>query len=116
MIGGEEVIMPNLALFVRLEAKPGKEAEVARFLRDAQPIVAGEPGTPVWFAIQLGPSSFGIFDGFADEAGRQAHLGGKVAQALKAKAGELLAAPPSIEKCDVLAYKLPAGAKAAAAA
>jgi quinol monooxygenase YgiN len=98
--------MVKLALWVRLEAKPGKEAEVDNFLRGGLTLVQQEPGTRVWFAIRLGPSTFGIFDAFEDEAGRQAHLSGQVAAALKAKASELFAQPPSIEKIDVLAAKL----------
>lgn len=101
--------MVKVALFVRLEAKPGKEAEVADFLRSGLPLVQQEPATTAWFGIQLGPSTFGIFDAFPDEAGRQAHLSGKVAAALMAKAADLLAQPPSIERVDVLAAKLPAG-------
>jgi len=99
--------MVKVALFVRLEAKPGKEAEVERFLKDGLPIVEGEPATIAWFGIRLGPSTFGIFDAFPDEAGRQAHLSGQVAAALMAKASELLAKPPEIERVDVLAAKLP---------
>ena len=100
--------MVKAALFVRLEAKPGKEKEVENFLLSGLPIVQVEPATTAWFGIRLGPSTFGIFDAFPDEAGRQAHLSGQVAAALMAKAGELLAQPPSIEKVDVLAAKLPA--------
>jgi quinol monooxygenase YgiN len=100
-------MMVSLALYVRLEAKPGKEAEVERFLKSALPIVEAEPATPVWFAIRMGPSTFGIFDAFPDEAGRQAHLSGKVAAALMEKAPELLSKPPQIDKVDVLATKLP---------
>lgn len=99
--------MVKTALFVRLEAKPGKEAAVAKFLEGGLPLVAEEPATIAWFGIRLGPSTFGIFDAFPDEAGRDAHLNGRVAAALMANAGELLAAPPSIEKADVLAAKLP---------
>jgi quinol monooxygenase YgiN len=99
--------MVKVALFVRLEAKPGKEKEVESFLLSGLPIVQAEPSTTVWFGLRLGPSTFGIFDAFPDESGRQAHLSGRVAAALMAKAGELLAAPPSIEKVDVLAAKLP---------
>ena len=99
--------MVKVALFVRLEAKPGKEAAVERFLLDGLPVVLEEPATIAWFGIRLGPSTFGIFDAFPDEAGRQAHLTGRVAAALMAKAGELLAEPPVIEKVDVLAAKLP---------
>jgi quinol monooxygenase YgiN len=84
--------MVNTALWVRLEAKAGKEQE---------------PATTAWFALQLNPTTFGIFDAFPDEAGRDAHLAGKVAEALMAKAGELFASPPQIVKVDVLASKLP---------
>jgi quinol monooxygenase YgiN len=99
--------MVNVALLVRLEAKPGKEAEVESFLRGGLSLVRMEPATITWFAIRLGPSTFGIFDTFPDEAGRQAHLSGKVAAALMAKASELLTQPPVIEKVDILAAKLP---------
>ncbi|MGP6429368.1 putative quinol monooxygenase [Pseudomonas paraglycinae] len=99
--------MVKVALFVRLEAKPGKEKEVERFLLSGLPLVEEEPGTTAWFGIRLGPSTFGIFDAFPDEAGRQAHLSGKVAAALMANAAELFAEPLSIEKVDVLAAKLP---------
>jgi quinol monooxygenase YgiN len=99
--------MSKLALYVPLEAKPGKEKEVAEFLKSALPLVDAEPGTVSWFAIQNGPSSFAIFDTFDDENGRNAHLSGKVAAALMAKAGELLAKPPAIHKIDILADKLP---------
>ena len=99
--------MVKLALFVRLEAKRGKEADVEKFLRGGLSVVQEEPATVAWFAIRLGPSTFGIFDAFPDEAGRQAHLSGRVAAALMAKAPDLLAQPPAIEKVDVLAAKLP---------
>lgn len=97
----------KLALYVRLEAKPGKEQEVADFLRSGLPLVEEEPATVAWFGLQLGPATFGIFDAFPDEAGRQAHLSGKVAAALMAKAADLFSQPPSIEKVEVLAAKLP---------
>ena len=99
--------MVKVALFVRLEAKPGKEKEVERFLLSGLPLVEEEPATTAWFGIRLGPSTFGIFDAFPDDAGRQAHLSGKVAAALMANAAELFAELPSIEKVDVLAAKLP---------
>ena len=99
--------MVNVALYVQLEAKPGKEAEVETFLRSGLPIVEDEPATIAWFGLRLGPSTFGIFDAFPDEAGRQAHLTGRVAAALMANASELLANPPLIQKVDVLAAKLP---------
>ena len=100
--------MVKTALFVRLEAKPGKEADVESFLRGGLPVVQQEPATTAWFALRLGPSTFGIFDAFPDESGRQAHLSGQVAAALMAKASELFSKPPVIEKVDVLAVKLPA--------
>jgi quinol monooxygenase YgiN len=99
--------MSKLALYVPLQAKPGKEKEVAEFLKSALPLVEAEPGTISWFAIQEDTSSFAIFDTFDDEAGRNAHLNGRVAAALMAKAEELLAKPPSIHKIDILADKLP---------
>jgi quinol monooxygenase YgiN len=93
------------ALLVRLEAKPGQEAAVDSFLRSGLALVQQEPATTAWFAIRMGPSTFGIFDAFPDEAGRKAHLAGRVAEALMAKASELLSKPPSIEQVDVLAAK-----------
>ena len=98
--------MVHVALLARLEAKPGKEHEVAELLKSALPLANAEPGTTVWFALKLGPTTFGIFDAFADEAGRQAHLSGRIAAALMAKAPELLAQPPTIEPVDILAAKL----------
>jgi quinol monooxygenase YgiN/catechol 2,3-dioxygenase-like lactoylglutathione lyase family enzyme len=95
------------ALFVRLEAKPGKEKELAQFLEAGLGMAQQEGTTPVFFALQLGPSTFGIFDAFTDEAGRQAHLNGPIAQALGANAPKLLAQAPSIERIDVLGVKLP---------
>ena len=99
--------MVKVALLVRLEAKPGKEAAVEEFLRAGLPIVQDEPATTAWFGLRLGPRTFGIFDAFPDETGREAHLSGRVAAALMAKAPELFAKPPAIEKVDVLAAKLP---------
>ncbi len=99
--------MVAVALLVRLEAKPGKEADVESFLKSGLPIVQDEPATTAWFAIRMGRSTFGIFDAFPNDAGRQAHLSGRVAAALMAKASDLLSKPPAIEKVDVLAVKLP---------
>jgi len=99
--------MVTVALYVRLEAKPGKEAEVESFLNSGLALVQEEPETTAWFAIRMGPSTFGIFDAFANESGRQAHLEGKVAAALMEKASDLLAQPPDIKKVQVLAAKLP---------
>ena len=98
----------KVALLVRLEAKPGREADVENFLRGGLPLVQAEPATTAWFGIRLGPSTFGIFDAFPDEAGRNAHLSGRVAAALMENASERLAQPPTIERLDVLAAKLPA--------
>ena len=95
--------MEKYAIWAMLQAKPGKEAAVAEFLKSAVPLVQNEPETTNWYALQLGPASFGIFDTFATESGRDAHLAGKVAAALMAKAPELLAEPPKIHKIDVLA-------------
>ena len=94
-------------LLARLQARPGKEREVASLLAAGVRIVEDEPGTPIWFGIQLAPGTFGIFDAFASEPARQAHLEGRLAQALMAQAPDLLAVPPSIEPVDVLASKLP---------
>ena len=100
--------MVTVALWVPLEAKPGKEEEVAAFLASAQELVEQEPDTTAWFAVKLGPSSFGIFDVFPDDSGRRAHLSGKVAEALMAQAEDLFAKPPEIMSIDVIASKLPA--------
>src|ERR1700759_3169863 len=101
--------MTKFALYVPLEAKRGKEKEVADFLRSAVPLVNAEPGTISWYAIQEGPSSFAIFDTFDDETGRDAHLNGKVAAALmeKIKAGDMFAKTPEIYKLNIIADKLP---------
>ena len=108
--------MVTVGLLVRLAARPGKELELERFLRSALPLVENEPGTPAWFALKLGPSSFGIFDAFPDESARQEHLRGGVATALMARAADLLAAPPNIEYVDTFAAKLPRAAHAGQAA
>jgi quinol monooxygenase YgiN len=97
----------KVALFVRLEAKPGKENDVVAFLKQGLALANQESTTPLWFALRLGPTTFAIFDSFADEAGRQRHLNGPIAQALMAQAPVLLAAPPVIEPLEVLGAKLP---------
>jgi quinol monooxygenase YgiN len=97
--------MVKFALFARLEAKPGKEAAVAKFLEAGLALANQEATTPIWFALRLSPTTFGVFDAFYDEGGRQAHLNGPIAQALMAQAPELLAAPPAIERIDVLGSK-----------
>ena len=99
--------MVNVGLLVTLEAKEGQEDEVQSFLEGGLDLVNEEPATVAWFAIRMGPSTFGIFDAFPDDSGRDAHLNGKVAEALMARADELFSQAPSIEKVDVLAAKLP---------
>src|SRR3984885_16246950 len=99
--------MVKVALVVRLVAKSGKEEEGAKFFAGAQPLAQGEAFTPAWFALRTEPSVFYIVDAFASDADRGKHLGGEIAKALMAKAPELLAQPPKIEKADVLGFKLP---------
>ena len=99
--------MLKLALFVRMEAKPGKESDVMAFLEAGLAHANRETTTPLWFALRLGPTTFAVFDAFTDESGRQAHLDGPIAQALMANAPELLAEPPVIGRIDVLGAKLP---------
>lgn len=106
--------MVSKGLLVRLEAKAGKDDDVEEFLRAAVPLVRQETGTVAWFALRFGRSEYGIFDAFPDDAGRDAHLNGEIAKALMARAAELLDKPPSIQKLDVLANKLPASAPATA--
>jgi quinol monooxygenase YgiN len=97
--------MVKRALAVKLVAKPGKEAEVEAFLNAGLELVNDEPLTVTWYAVKFNDSTFGIFDTFDGEEGRDAHLNGKVAEALMAKAGELFTEPPQIDKADVLASK-----------
>lgn len=99
--------MLKLSLFVRLEAKPGKEEDVAAFLMQGLELAKQEKTTPLWFALRLGPTTFGVFDSFHDEAGRQNHLNGPIRKALMAQASTLLATPPVIEQIEVLGAKLP---------
>ena len=94
-------------LLVRLEAQPGKDDDVEEFLRSALPAVSEEPDTVAWFAVRFGPHEYGIVDFFPDDAGRQAHLNGLVAQALGRRGGELFEKPPEIINLDGLASKLP---------
>jgi quinol monooxygenase YgiN len=100
------VAMVTVGVLARLEAKPGKEEEVASFLAGALPLAQQEDETTAWFATRLGPSTFGIFDVFPDESGREAHLAGPIATALMQNADELLSEPPTIERIDILASKL----------
>ncbi len=97
--------MVKFALFARLEAKAGKEETVAEFLKSALTMAEDEVKTISWYALRLGPSTFGIFDTFNDEEGREAHLKGEIAAALMKHAGDLLATPPTIEKAELLAVK-----------
>src|SRR5215831_17309688 len=99
--------MLSLGLFVRLEAKPGKEKDVAAFLKQGLQMANQEPTTLTWFSVGVGTSTIAVFDTFADEAGRETHLNGPIAQALMANAPDLLSAPPSIEKTEILGVKLP---------
>jgi quinol monooxygenase YgiN len=99
--------MYRVALFVRLEAKAGRENDVAKFLETGLALANQEVRTPIWFALRLGPTIFGVFDAFTDESGRQAHLNGPIAKALMAQAPDLLVKPPAIERIDVLGTKLP---------
>jgi len=99
--------MVSVGLFIRLPAKPGKEQEVADFLISAMPIIQQEHDTTALFMIRLSPAEFGIVNAFPNEAGRQAHMTGAAAEALFARAGELLSAPPTVEPVDILAAKLP---------
>ena len=97
--------MVKLSLLVRLEAKPGKEKELEDLLTSALPMAQNEPGTIHWFALRIGPSTYGIFDTFEKEEGRQAHLNGPIAAALVARVPDLLSQPPVIEQVELLAVK-----------
>ena len=97
--------MEKFALLARVEAKPGKEEDVLNFLKSALPLAEAEEGTVRWYALQLGPSTFGIFDTFETEDARKAHLGGEIAKALMANASELLSKDPVIEQVALLAVK-----------
>jgi quinol monooxygenase YgiN len=97
--------MVKYGLLATLEAKPGKEAEVAALLSGALPLAQAEQDTRNWYAFRSGPTTFGIYDTFDDERGREAHLRGQIAQALMDNADRLLARPPRIDKVDLLAAK-----------
>ena len=98
--------MLTVGLFARLEAKPGKEEDVVAFLKQGLQLANQETTTPLWFALRLGPTTFAVFDSFHDEAGRQAHLNGAIAQALMANAPTLLATAPAIERLEILGAKV----------
>jgi quinol monooxygenase YgiN len=102
--------MVTVGLYVRLEARAGHEMDVENLLKEALQLVDEEPQTVAWYALRLGPSTFGIFDAFPDESGREEHLNGRVAQALNARADQILADPPKIERADILAAKVPVAA------
>jgi quinol monooxygenase YgiN len=104
--------MSKLAIWAQVEAKPGKEQAVAEFLKSAQALVEKEQGTLTWYAVKLGGAKFGIFDTFADEKGREAHLNGEIAKALFGKARELFVKEPEVHRIEILAAKAPGGAKA----
>jgi quinol monooxygenase YgiN len=97
----------KVGILATLKAKPGKEGQLAAFIRGALPLAVGEPATVTWYAWQLDAQTFGIFDTFADNSGRQAHMSGQIAAALMANAPDLLAEPPSIQNIDILAAKIP---------
>ena len=99
--------MVTVALFARLEAKAGRENAVAKFLQTGLALANQEATTPLWFALRLGPATFGVFDAFTDESGRQAHLNGPIAKVLMAQAPDLFSKPPVIERIEVLGAKLP---------
>ncbi len=99
--------MPVCGLLVRLEAKPGREDELAAFLKQALQMANDEAATPLWFALRLSSSTFAIFDAFGSESAREAHLDGPIARELRACAPELLAASPRIERAGILGAKLP---------
>jgi quinol monooxygenase YgiN len=99
--------MVTVGLLATLNAKPGKEDDLASFLKSALPLAQAEEGTVAWFAIKIDNTTYGIFDVFPGAEGRQAHLDGPIATALMAKADDLLSSPPDITPIDVLAAKLP---------
>jgi quinol monooxygenase YgiN len=104
--------MNKFALWAQVEAKPGKEREVEEFLKSAQPLAEREEGTTSWYAVKIAPNTFGIFDTFADEKGRDAHLTGEIAKALFAKAAELFSKAPEVHKIAILAEKAPGSSRA----
>jgi quinol monooxygenase YgiN len=105
--------MDKFAIWVQVEAKPGKEQEVAHFLKSAQALAERESGTTSWYAVKIGPARFGIFDTFADEKGRDAHLNGEIAKALFGKAQELFVKEPEVHQIEILAAKVPGSAGSA---
>jgi quinol monooxygenase YgiN len=110
------VKMVTVGILIRLQARPGREHDLAGFLEGVMPLIRDEPATTAFFSFQLGPAEFGIFNAFESDAGRNAHVNGLAAGALFGRAEELLAAPPSVEMIDILAVKLPAVAALTSAA
>ena len=98
--------MNRVGILATLQSRPGKEAEVEQFLESARPLVEAETGTTAWFAFKIGSATFGIFDTFKDDEGRNAHVTGEVAKALFARAEELFVSQPQIQMVDILAEKL----------
>lgn len=107
--------MVKTAIWAELNAKPGKEKEVEEFLKSAQPLAERESQTVSWYAVKTSPNSFGIFDTFADDAGRKAHLNGEIAKALMAKAPDLLSGEPKIHQIEIIAAKTGSAASRARA-
>jgi quinol monooxygenase YgiN len=100
--------MVKYSIWAQINAKPGKEQELENFLKSAQPLAEQEELTVTWYAVKMGPGSFGIFDTFEDEAGREAHLNGEIAKALFSEETKaLLAGPPNVSKIDIIAAKIP---------
>ncbi len=97
--------MPKFALYGELKPKPGKEADVEAFLKQGAELAKKEHGTVTWYALKEDNGTYGIFDTFNDEAGREAHLSGEIAKALMGRADELLSESPAIHKIDIIADK-----------
>lgn len=97
---------PTVGLLVTIEAKPGRENDVEELLDSGLSVVNQEPGTTFWFALHLGGSTYGIFDAFLDDAGRDAHLHGALAEALMSQASDLLTGAPDIQQIDIRSSKV----------
>lgn len=97
--------MKNLGLLATLKAKPEQAETVANFIKGAVDLAKEEKQTLTWYSFRIDETTFGIFDTFEDERGREAHLNGEIAQALMGKADELLSQAPDIKKVDVLSAK-----------
>lgn len=97
--------MDKFAIWSYMKVKPGKEQEVEEFLKYAHSLIEQEPGTTTFYALKIGPSTYGTFDTFTDEAARDAHANGLVAKALLAKVEELFTQPPEIVQTTILEAK-----------